>query len=295
MNKKTMIILGGILLLGCGFSSVAFAANRDIAIDRMIGGMEEGSRILPPESYGKETMPEMSGKAISPAMDAKVISSSPGPEKSEASSGVPGGNFVGGEEHVTVPPAGETSGGEPAGLSIETDTNVNPDTGGTVDIGIGGGGGEPGSGDLGGGSEPGIDTGTGEPSPETSNPIIDIDASADLDSGTVDAGVGLDTSGELEERQILDADLAVEDTAAVEAEIGSAVDITQQDIIEDANLTTQPVESILPPPSDLSAQVDTTGATVGGETDVGVEADISGTGEGEDVVTEPADGLSTGL
>ena len=42
-------------------------------------------------------------------------------------------------------------------------------------------------------------------------------------------------------------------------------------------------------------EVDTTGDSVGAETDVGIEADASGTSAGDDVASDPADGLPSGL
>jgi len=281
---KKIIIICGLLFFVSGFFSMALAdTKRDIAIDRAIGGMEEGSRILPPENYEKGTIPEVSGKALSPGMDAKVIVSSPSPEKNVIEQGAPGGIFVGGVEHVSGPPdtgVGSTGTGESGTGNTGTE---NPDTGGAIDIGAG-------SGDVGGsGSEPGTGgAGTRETSGGTSNPIIDIDASADLSSGTVEAGVGVDTSG----GQLLDADAGATDAGSagtLEADIGSASDLTGQ-----SPTITEP-SSVISPPSDLSAEIDTTGQTVGGTTDVGVEADVSGTGEADDVVSDPADGTSLGL
>ena len=128
-------------------------------------------------------------------------------------------------------------------------------------------------------------------SPQESNPIVDTEVSADLESGTIEADAALDTSGELEERQIIEADVGAEETTA-EAEIGSATDVTQSDIVESADITTQPVQSVIPIPADLTAEVDTTGETSGGEADVGVEADVEGISEGEDVTCDPVDGIT---
>lgn len=271
---KKIIIFYGTLFFVSRFFSVALAdTQRDIAIDRAIGGMEEGSRILPPENYEKGTVPEISGKVLSPGMDAKVTVSSASPEKNVIDQGAPGGNFVGGAEHVSVPlntGAGNTG-------------TENPDTGGAINIGAGSAGIE------GSGSEPGTGgADTGEISGGADNPIIDVDVSADLNSGTVDAGVGVDTSGD----QLLNADAGATDAGSggtLEADIGSTSDLAGQ-----SSTITEPI-SVIGPPSDLSAEIDTTGQTVGGTTDVGVEADVSGTGEADDVVSDPADGTSLGL
>ena len=128
-------------------------------------------------------------------------------------------------------------------------------------------------------------------STQENNPIVDTQVSTDLESGKVEADATIDTSGELEERQIMDADLATGETTAG-AEVGSATDVTQSDTVASTDITTQPVSGVTIP-SDLTAEVDTTGETTGGEADVGVEADVSGISEGEDVTCDPADGLTS--
>ncbi len=132
--------------------------------------------------------------------------------------------------------------------------------------------------------------GTQESSGTPTNPIVDAGASADLESGKVEADATVDTSGELEEKQILDADLTAGETTSTGTEVGSATDVTQLDTVESADITTQPVSTVTTT-SDLTAEVDTTGETTGGEADVGIEADASGTSEGEDVTCDPVDGL----
>ncbi|MBI3616874.1 MAG: hypothetical protein HY210_01450 [Candidatus Omnitrophica bacterium] len=99
---------------------------------------------------------------------------------------------------------------------------------------------------------------TQEPSEPSSNPILATDANVNPESGTVEADATVDTSGELEERQIIDADVAAGETIATETEVGSATDVTQSDIVESADITTQPVQTVIPIPSDLTAEVDTT-------------------------------------
>jgi len=134
--------------------------------------------------------------------------------------------------------------------------------------------------------------GVQESSEPSSNPIVDVDTNVNPESGTVQADATIDTSGELEEKQILDADLTAGETTSTGAEVGSATDVTQSDTVESADITTQPVSTVTTT-SDLTAEVDTTGATTGGEADVGIEADASGISEGEDVTCDPADGLTS--
>ena len=144
--------------------------------------------------------------------------------------------------------------------------------------------------------DPAEQTGPAESPPaeseQESNPIVGADVDVNPESGAVEGDVTVDTSGELEERQILDADVAAGETAT-ETEVGSATDITESDIVESADVTTQPVQSVIPIPADLTAEVDTTGETSGAETDVGIEADVEGISEAEDVTCDPADALTS--
>ena len=81
VNQMAKIFFIILLTLFTSFSIVSADSQRDIAIDLAIGGMKEGSRVLPPGAYGKETAPDVSGKALSPGMDAGVIASAPAAEK----------------------------------------------------------------------------------------------------------------------------------------------------------------------------------------------------------------------
>jgi len=140
----------------------------------------------------------------------------------------------------------------------------------------------------------GSGTTTQEPSGASGNPIVSVEAGTNPESGTPNAGVQVDTSGQLEDRQILDAGVTGPGTGSSETQVGSASGITGSGTVGGLDVTTQPIESIIPAPSDLSAEIDTTGQTVGGEADVGMEADVSGVSEGSDVGSEPAAGLSSG-
>ncbi len=164
---------------------------------------------------------------------------------------------------------------------------------------------------------------TSSESPDaSSNPIIDLETNINPESGTVEAGVNLDTSGELEDRQILDLDLAAEGAGSAGTDIGSASSITGSETVHDTNVTTTQVttaeqtvsttteaqtgtgtvssetqiggavESLIPAPSDFGTDIDTTGQTSGGVVDVGIAAEIDGVGEGADEASDPADGLS---
>ncbi|MDO8675084.1 MAG: hypothetical protein Q7K71_03065 [Candidatus Omnitrophota bacterium] len=131
-----------------------------------------------------------------------------------------------------------------------------------------------------------------EESPGTSgDPIVDLDTNINPESGTTDASFDLDTRGELEDTQILELDLAAEDVTSIDTDLGSASGLTESETVGSLDVTTETVESLIPAPADLVAEIDTTGQTVGAEVDTGIAADVEGMSEGEDVVSDPADGL----
>ncbi len=319
MQEKFKITYA-IVFLAFGLSSLVYAdTERDIAIDQAIAGMEEGSRMLAPDSL------DMPGTALSPAGDTNVIIS-PEAQKERVSPGIEaeGGGDPGGIVSGLQETGGGTTEGAGAGTDvvggpsqepvaettepiIDVDAGVDLDSG-TVDadVGVNPGGDQLLDADLtesAGGSEgeAQIDIGSAvdipvednigdpeEPTDETSSPIIDIDASADLDSGTMDADIGVNPGGD----QLLDADAGgagADTTTDVEADIAGTSDLTEPV----APVVAEPV--VVAPPAGLSAEVDTTGETVGGETDIGIEADVSGTGAGEDVVDDPTDDGLGGL
>ena len=292
------------IFLFIAFPSLVYADSpRDIDVDRAIAGMDEGSRMLSPDS------PQMPGTALSPAADTKVIIS-PAAEKNIVSPQVEaqGGNFPGGVIHspeettggtTEVIDTGTDTGTDIGGPSqepstevtnpiIDVDAGVDTDTG-TIDadVGVNPGGDQVLDTDV-GGTE--IDVGIGdEPSPETgetTDPIIDVDAGIDTDSGTVDADVGVNPEGD----QLLDADVAGSEVDAdltesgleseTQVDIGGAVDIPVEDDIGDPQEPTDETSPII----DIDASADLDSGTV--DADLGVnpegdqllDADVAGTG-----------------
>jgi len=137
-------------------------------------------------------------------------------------------------------------------------------------------------------------TTTQEPSGTSSNPIVSVEAGKNPESGTPNVSVHTDTSGQLEDRQIVDAGITGQ-AGSSGTQVGSASAITGSGTVGSLDVTTQPVESVIPAPSDMSAEVDTTGQTVGGSADVGVQADSSGVSDTSDVAKkDAADGLNLG-
>ncbi len=263
---KKIIINSWLLVSICFFSSLAAAGSsgdnkeRDIIVDRAIGGMEEGSRILSPEGYkGKSAVPAVPGHTLAPGTDIR-------------------GAMSPHEQGKTSPDQGtEGAGGGTAPLSGPGDSDIGP-----------GGGTSGGTGSEGGGG--GADT--GGPTTDSGKTLLDIDADVNLTEGTVDAGVGIDTSAGIEDSTILDADLSATDgssTGNVEA------DIAEQDIIAGEDILSETVEHTISAESTLDTEIDTGGSGIGSEAEVGVEADVEGAGSGDDVASDPPDGLSTGF
>jgi len=258
-----------------GLSSIVLAGSpentgdRDAIVDHELGGMKEGSRILSPEGYTEKTaIPQAPGSKLAPTIDTQAFSSSRGSEKAA---------IVGSGAEGISSGAGSISSPVGAGAGVG---------GGTGGISTGGG-------SVGTGSEGGSEV--GGPSSGSGATLIDVDTNVNLDSGTVDAGVGIDTNAGIQESTILDADLSATGGGTA-ADISSSTDISSgQDVTSDSSLVAGSSETALSPESDLGTEVDTSGSSVGGETDVGIEADVSGIGAGDDVASDPADGIPSGL
>jgi len=134
-----------------------------------------------------------------------------------------------------------------------------------------------------------------EPSGASSNPIVAVDTNVNPSSGSPNAGVHVDTSGQLEDRQVVDAGVTGAGTGPSGTQVGSASEITGSGTVGGLDVTAQPVESVLPAPSGIGAEVDTTGQTIGAAADVGVQADVSGVSDSSDVAKkDSADGLNLG-
>ena len=249
--------------------------TRDIVVDNALGGMREGSRIVSPDTYDKKTqIPKIPGTHLSPSIDTRVVTGAPvadasraGISSAAASLGVSSGVNEGTSGSVGALPgtdAGALGSGVGEGESLGGGTVIPGDSGLGTDLGSGG-------------------SGTAD---STAGSLIDIDTSVDLSSGSVDAGVSLDTDNT---DKILEADLTAgaDETAGI---TGSS-DIAAGDITADSSLPAEITESPISSETDIGTEVDTSGATIGGEADIGIEADVEGGSEGDDVADDPADGL----
>ncbi len=290
---KKIICIAGLLLV----SSLAWAEDeRHSTVDRAIGGMEEGSRIQAP---GRVSITDVH----------KTISASQGTKKANPDGIQPPGNpIVETDIHIN-PDAGTVE----ADATVDTtgeledkqifDADLDAQEVATVDSSIGSASQITGQETveeadvtiLDQTDQAGQDSGsasgdTQESSGSTNNPIVDADVHVNPESGTIEAETKVDTSGELEEREIIDADVGAGDVVVTQVEVESAADITQSETVKSADVTTQPILTVTPT-STLTAEVDSTGETTGSEAEAGIEADVSGLSEGEDVTCDPSDGL----
>ena len=233
--------------------------KRDIVVDNAIGGMREGSRIVSPDTYSRKgQIQKVPGTKLSPVMDTRVVAGAPTADVAKA------GIFSGGSSSGVTTGVNEGSAG--AGSSvIETPAGTGP---------------------LGGGVTQGENLGGGT-ADSTGGSLIDVDASADLSSGSVDAGISLDTENT---DKILEADLSA--GAGEAGDITGSTDISAGDITADSALPDEITEDAVSSETDIGTEVDTSGGTIGGEADIGIEADVVGGAEGDDVANDPADGLS---
>ena len=266
-----LLVFGSISISGADSGS---ADKRDIVVDSAIGGMREGSRIIAPDKYGRKTViPKVPGTQLSPITGTRVVAGVPAGGASAAGT-VEAGNFPGGSSSGT--PTGVNEGAASTG-GLGTETPSGTGTGGLE------GGGTTTSGELGTGVEPGLGGSTTADS--SGGSLIGVDASADLSSGSVDAGVSLDTD---KTDKILDADLT-----AGAGEAGGATgstDIAAGDLTAGSGLPPETTESAISSETDIGTEIDTSGGAVGSEADIGVEADVEG-GTESDAVSDPADGL----
>lgn len=232
-----------------GFAGGGQADSREIAVDRALGGMEEGSRMPAPEGSFQESGRTVPGSILSPGMDTRSL----------APTDTGGGTGTG----LGSGPAG---GGAASGGSFEPAASGGPGGGGLesggFESGGGGGnlGGDTGGGDLGGG-------------PGGGGSIIDLDANLSLDGGTVD--VNLDAGINTEADSLLELDAAT-DVAITEELVALELDSTESALIE----------------TDLGVEEGINEAPASGEAEAGIEANVDASGESDEPIDNPANGLS---
>ncbi|MBI4040960.1 MAG: hypothetical protein HY390_03715 [Deltaproteobacteria bacterium] len=201
---------------------------------------------------GEDKIP---GANLSPGMDTSVKAVVPGPGASALGSASDTGTPGGAPEQEPVSEPSESSG---ANLD---DVTSGLEAGTTIETGP-------------------SDEGVSEPTaPDNDRSIIEADATVDTTGGTptVDTDVSLDTSAE---GGLIDADAA------------TTADIVDQELTSDAGVQIDMGDSTTLLESTLGNEIGTSTAPPDAEADAGLEADVEGTGSGDDVAADPADGLS---
>lgn len=270
-----------------GLSSSVFAGDvdpREMAIDLAVGGMEEGSRPLSPES-GEDKIP---GSELSPAMDTRVTASATGPNVSApgGSANEPGGSATdsagqGGDTSIIdVNADANLSGDQP---TVDADATIDPNAGGEITT-VGANLDDTTNGlEVGTTLETGSsDGGVSEPTGTEDRSIIEADAGIDTTGGSpaVNADASIDTSAE---------------GGLVDADATTNADVVDQELTSDSGLQIDLGDSTTIAESSLGSEIGTSPAPAAAEADAGLEVDVEGTGSGDDVSVDPAVGLSAGL
>jgi len=250
---------------------------REIAVDRALGGMEEGSRILPQEESLANKGQRTPGSTLSPKITqpsptttaSATPSTSTGPQAvTTAPVFVPaenhgiaaGGNFGGGEQNPVVSP-------EPAPVPEPVPQPEPPA--------------EPSGGEQSHVEQPVVSP-EPEPVPEPEPPaepsgggsIVDVNAGVDLSGGTPEANLDVAVDTEADTLLQLDATSAV----ATDTPVAVEAETTESVLVE----------------SGLGVEQAINDAPVSGEAEAGIAADVDASGESDEPATNPADGLSTG-
>ena len=267
MNPRTAILFV-LLLMMTGWPSSVFSDGnqvdlRENAVDRALGGMEEGSRVPTPESSFKESGRRIPGSMLSPSMDTRAAAPGGASPQAPVSQGSLGPGAGGGlfESAVSGGSGSDVGGGGPqAGEQLGPVSS---------ELGGGTGGEELGSG-IGGGLEPG--GGTETSAGPSGGSIIDLDADVNLSDG--ETGANLDVGINTEADSLLELDVTSD--VAMDAPVSAETDSTESAVIE----------------TDLGVEEGINEAPASGEVEAGIEADVDASGESDEPINSPADGLS---
>ena len=266
--KKHAAVLSAFLLLA-GWPAAGFAEGnrvdpRDSAVDRALGGMEEGSRPPAPEGSFQAEERKVPGSMLSPRTDTGVTAPAGAGTGTGGSAGAgPGNGPIGGA------PAGGGSfeSAAPSGFGGAGYGQGGAGSGGGTSGGAGGGGSEP-AGTVDTEIPGGTDTGGGS----SGGSILDVGADVSLEDGTVDAN--LDAGVNTEGSSLLELDAATD--VAADAPVAAEVDSAESALIE----------------SELGIEEAINDAPVSGEAVAGIEADVDASAEPDEPIDNPADGLS---
>ena len=240
---RNRIFIVPIFVFSCclNWGVISFAAEngvdpREAAIDRAIGGMEEGSRPLEPKGYaGKTQTRPIPGGNLSPSSDTHATASADSNVGASRVNANLGANLG----------AGAGSGGLEGNTSVETST--------------------------GGPTEPSTEPTSGG---GTSDSIINVDANVDLSGGepAVDANLAVDTNAD----SLLEADTsATTDVTSVDTTVTEEGTIAGQDLTTtvneapiDAVLDAEVVTTDIPSESEATAGLEADVDPVTADSDV---------------------------
>ena len=271
MNPRAAILFI-LLLMMTGWPSSAFSDGnpvdlRESAVDRALGGMEEGSRMPAPEGSFRESGRKLPDSLLNPTVDMRTGAGATVSAGSQAPAPQALGGFgaAGGLSESTVPDSSESTVGG-GGSSGEENLGAGSNE---LSVSEGSGGENLGSG-IGGGLEP--EGGTETSAGPSGGSIIDIDADVNLSGGEVDAN--LDAGINTEADSLLELDATSDVT--MDTPVAAEVDSTESAVIE----------------TDLGIEEGINEAPASGEVEAGIEADVDASGESDEPIDNPADGLS---
>ena len=250
------------------FSEMTGVDPRDAALDRTLGGMEEGSRILSPHGDvhggGRHTY-EVPGSHVGSAA----------------------------EPHTAAAPASPAGGGEMNhGVFVHGSSGSDTGVAGTEASGSSGRGQESVTGG-GGGSESGTIEVDADANLETDDPGAGGQEPASSgENSIIEAEIGANVS---EEGADVNADVGIDPNASgglVDADAATSTDVVEQELVSDTGLEvdngadTTAAETI-----SVGTETGSTAVPATSEVEGGVEADVEGVGAGDDIACNEADGL----
>ena len=326
----SLLSLSLALLISAAVSPASLEASsedRDLVVDKALGDLEMGSRILGPGSYeGGGINPQVPGSSkLSPSMDTgaarKVsggnsVSTGPGlvgssstgrnvaPSETTGATGnvpaaeespAPSGNDHGITANEETSPSEKPVEENPEPVNTEQNETVPTDH--PVE--------EPAPEDVTTG-ETTVGTGDGSteetqspPAADHEDALVNVDAGVNTDAESPSNTVEADLNINPESEDIhIGADVAggtpigVEENGGI-VDVNTEIETSTDNAITNDTIAEKTMTEIPPAPQiDLGAEIDSSGETVSGEVETGVEGDIDGSGAGDDVSTDPADGLS---
>ena len=147
---------------------------------------------------------------------------------------------------------------------------------------------------------------------ETEDTTVSADVTVDTDETTVTTDTttptsieGETTAADISAEEIItsiDAELGIDaattdttttDTGALDTTATTNITVTDTGALDTTTTTDTITTDTATLDTTTTAEIDASGATVGSETDIGVEAEIDGSVSGDDIGDDPADGLPT--